>query len=128
MFCTGGIRCEKASSYLLSQGFEEVYHLKGGILKYLEEVPAEESLWDGACFVFDERVSVVQDRKEGGHTLCRACRYPLSADDLASPAYEPGVSCPHCIEVRSEDDRDRFRERERQSKLAKLRGERHLGS
>lgn len=128
MYCTGGIRCEKATAFMKEQGFDEVYHLKGGILKYLEEVPAEESLWEGACFVFDERVSVVQDLKTGDHKLCRACRNPLSAEDLASPRYEAGVSCPHCYEVRGEDDRMRFREREKQARLARERGQRHIGT
>jgi UPF0176 protein len=128
MYCTGGIRCEKATAFMKEQGFDEVYHLKGGILKYLEDVPAEESLWEGACFVFDERVSVVQDLKTGDHKLCRACRNPLSAEDLASPRYEAGVSCPHCYEVRSETDRMRFREREKQAKLARERGRKHIGT
>jgi UPF0176 protein len=128
MYCTGGIRCEKATAYMKEQGFDEVFHLKGGILKYLEEVPAEESLWEGACFVFDERVSVVQDLKQGDHKLCRACRNPLTAEDMASPHYEAGVSCPQCYEVRSEDDRNRFRERERQAKLARQRGQKHIGT
>jgi UPF0176 protein len=127
MYCTGGIRCEKATAYMKEQGFDEVYHLKGGILKYLEEVPAEESLWEGACFVFDERVSVVQDLKQGEHKLCRACRHPLTPEDMASPRYEAGVSCPHCYEVRTEEDRDRFRSREKQMQLAKRRGQKHLG-
>jgi len=128
MYCTGGIRCEKATAFMKEQGFDEVFHLKGGILKYLEEVPAEESLWEGACFVFDERVSVVQDLKQGEHRLCRACRHPLTAEDMSSPLYEPGVSCPQCHGVRSEDDRMRFRERERQARLARQRGARHLGA
>jgi UPF0176 protein len=128
MFCTGGIRCEKATAFMKEEGFEEVYHLKGGILKYLEEVPAEESLWEGACFVFDERVSVVHDLKEGDHKLCRACRNPLTSEAMASPLYEAGVSCPACYEVRSEEDRARFREREKPSRLARERGLRHMGS
>lgn len=128
MFCTGGIRCEKATAFMKQEGFDEVYHLKGGILKYLEEVPAEESLWEGACFVFDERVSVVHDLKEGDHRLCRACRNPLTPEAMASPQYEPGVSCPACYEVRSEDDRKRFREREKQARLARERGQRHMGT
>jgi UPF0176 protein len=128
MFCTGGIRCEKATAFMRQEGFEEVYHLKGGILKYLEQVPPEESLWDGACFVFDERVSVVHGLAEGDHKLCRACRNPLTPDAMASPLYEPGVSCPACHEVRSEDDRNRFREREKQARLARERGQRHMGS
>lgn len=98
MFCTGGIRCEKATSYLLKQGFEEVYHLQGGILKYLEEVPETESLWQGECFVFDERVAVRHGLKPGSHELCYACGNPVSEADKAHPHYEPGISCPHCYE------------------------------
>jgi UPF0176 protein len=128
MYCTGGIRCEKATAFMKEEGFEDVFHLKGGILKYLEEVPEGESLWEGACFVFDERVSVVHDLREGGHTLCRACRHPLTSEDVRSAHYEAGVSCPHCYEIRSEDDRARFRDRELQIKLAKQRGQKHLGS
>ncbi|WP_081158833.1 rhodanese-related sulfurtransferase [Ensifer aridi] len=128
MYCTGGIRCEKATAFMKEQGFEEVYHLKGGILKYLEEIPPEESLWDGACFVFDERVSVTHGLKEGEHTLCHACRQPLTQEDLLSPLHEEGVSCVHCHDTRTEEDRERYRERQRQITLAKKRGERHLGS
>jgi UPF0176 protein len=128
MFCTGGIRCEKATAFMKEEGFDEVFHLKGGILKYLEDVPEEQSLWEGACFVFDERVSVVHDLKEGDHKLCRACRNPLTSEAMASPLYEAGVSCPACHEVRTEDDRNRFREREKQSRLARERGQRHMGS
>jgi UPF0176 protein len=98
MFCTGGIRCEKASSYMLAHGFEEVYHLQGGILKYLEEVPEEESKWEGDCFVFDRRVAVGHNLAESPIEICFGCRFPLSAEDLQSPSYEEGVSCPHCIE------------------------------
>jgi UPF0176 protein len=127
MFCTGGIRCEKASAFMKREGFEEVYHLQGGILKYLEEVPEEKSLWQGQCFVFDERVSVGHGLVEGDLTLCRACRHPLSEVDRQAASYEPGVSCPHCVDIHSEDDRRRFREREKQIALAKQRGERHLG-
>lgn len=128
MFCTGGIRCEKATAFMKEQGFDEVYHLKGGILKYLEEVPEEESLWEGACFVFDERVSVAHGLKEGEHTLCRACRHPLTPEDRASPLYEPGVSCPKCYETRTDEDRARFRERERQAAIARARGLKHIGT
>ncbi len=127
MFCTGGIRCEKATAYVRSLGLEDVYHLKGGILKYLEEVPASESLWDGECFVFDERVSVGHGLQEGEAELCRACRMPLTAADRASPLYEPGISCPHCHDVRSEEDRARYAERQRQVELADRRGEEHIG-
>jgi UPF0176 protein len=117
MFCTGGIRCEKASSYLLSQGFETVYHLKGGILKYLEEVPEEESLWEGECFVFDERVSIKHGLETGSYGMCYACGHPVSQADCASADYESEVSCPHCIEDLDEGRRDRLRERKRQRHL-----------
>ncbi|MGV8936475.1 MAG: rhodanese-related sulfurtransferase [Allorhizobium sp.] len=127
MYCTGGIRCEKATAFMKQQGFDEVYHLKGGILKYLEEVPQEQSLWDGACFVFDERVSVTHGLIEGEHTLCHACRYPLTAEEVKSPLYEPGVACPHCAETRSPEDRLRYRERQKQIALSKARGEKHIG-
>lgn len=98
MFCTGGIRCEKASSYLLSQGFKEVYHLKGGILKYLEEMSPAESMWTGECFVFDERVAVKERLEAGSHELCYACGHPISKADKNSPQYEPYISCPHCYD------------------------------
>lgn len=127
MYCTGGIRCEKATAFMKEQGFDEVYHLKGGILKYLEEVPAEESLWEGACFVFDERVSVTHGLQEGEHTLCRACRHPLTAEDVTAATFEAGVSCPHCFEARCDEDRARFRQRQKQMDLARKRGEKHLG-
>jgi UPF0176 protein len=128
MYCTGGIRCEKATAFMKQQGFEDVYHLKGGILKYLENVPEEESLWDGACFVFDERVSVTHGLKEGNHLLCHACRHPITAEELASPHYEAGVSCPNCYETRTQEDRLRYRQRQKQIELAKQRGEKHIGS
>ena len=125
MFCTGGIRCEKASSYLLSKGFEEVFHLKGGILKYLEIVPESESRFAGECFVFDERVSVGHGLVEGDATLCRACRHPLTPADRAEPAFSEGVSCPHCA---GEADKHRAAaERQRQMELARQRGAAHLG-
>lgn len=127
MFCTGGIRCEKATAFMKTEGFDNVFHLKGGILKYLEEVPEGESLWDGACFVFDERVSVTHGLAGGGHVLCRACRYPLTPEDRDSPLYEDGVSCPHCHADRSEADRARYRERQRQVERAERRGTRHIG-
>lgn len=117
MFCTGGIRCEKASSYLLSQGFEEVYHLKGGILKYLEEVPEEESLWEGECFVFDERVAIKHGLETGSYSICYACGHPVSEVEQQSSEYESEVSCPHCAEEMSEEKRDRFRARKRQRQL-----------
>lgn len=129
MFCTGGIRCEKATAYVKSLGFEEVFHLRGGILKYLEDVPADESLWKGECFVFDERVSVKHGLEEGDAELCRACRRPLTAADRTSPQYRQGISCHHCIDERSDDDRARYAERHRQVELAEARGEgKHIGS
>ncbi|MER8852051.1 rhodanese-related sulfurtransferase [Mesorhizobium australicum] len=129
MFCTGGIRCEKATAYVKSLGFEDVFHLKGGILKYLEEVPAEQSLWQGECFVFDERVSVSHGLAVGNGELCRACRHPLMESDLVSPKYAVGVSCPHCFEARSDEDRKRYAERQRQVELAQARGRGpHIGS
>jgi UPF0176 protein len=125
MFCTGGIRCEKASSYLLSQGFEEVFHLKGGILKYLEMVPESESHFAGECFVFDERVSVGHGLVEGDATLCRACRHPLTAAERAAPDYVEGISCPHC--AGEAEKHAAAAERQRQMALAKQRGLVHLG-
>ncbi len=127
MFCTGGIRCEKSTNFLLQQGIEEVYHLKGGILKYLEDVPADESLWHGDCFVFDGRVSVGHGLAEGPHELCHACRRPIRPEDKTREAFEAGVSCHHCIEDYDDARRDRFRERQRQIALAKARGSQHLG-
>jgi UPF0176 protein len=127
MYCTGGIRCEKATNYLLSQGIEDVYHLKGGILGYLEEVPEDESLWHGECFVFDQRVSVCHGLKAGSYGLCYACRRPLGNDVWDHADYEPGVSCPSCIGEFSDVDRARFRERQRQIELARSRGTQHLG-
>lgn len=117
MFCTGGIRCEKASSYMLEQGFEEVYHLKGGILKYLEDVPEEESLWQGECFVFDERVAIKHGLETGTYDLCYACGHPISLEDKASDAYESEVSCPHCIDTLTEERKERLRDRKQQRKL-----------
>lgn len=121
MFCTGGIRCEKASSYLLEHGFDQVYHLKGGILKYLEDVPAEESLWEGECFVFDERVTVQHGLEPGRYAMCRGCGHPVSEEDTQSPHYEPGISCPHCYKQLTEDQRIRFAERVKQRQLEKER-------
>ncbi|WP_373186353.1 rhodanese-related sulfurtransferase [Halopseudomonas sp.] len=125
MFCTGGIRCEKASSYMLQQGFDEVFHLKGGILKYFEEVPSGQSRWNGECFVFDNRVTVRHDLAPGSFDQCHACRHPISADEKASPHYEEGVSCPRCYDSLPEKTRRRAEERQRQVKLAKLRNQPH---
>lgn len=123
MFCTGGIRCEKASSYMLGEGFAEVYHLKGGILKYLEEVPPEQSRWRGDCFVFDNRVTVRHDLSRGDYALCHACRRPLSAAERAAPEYEPGISCPHCRDSLVEKTRAGARERQKQIELARARNQ-----
>ena len=128
MYCTGGIRCEKASSWLLAQGVPEVRHLKGGILKYLDDIPEPDSLWQGACFVFDERVSVEHGLAEGPHALCHACRRPLAPGDTDHPDHEPGVSCHRCKDARTEADRERFRERQRQVSLARARGRAHIGA
>ena len=127
MFCTGGIRCEKSTNYLLGQGVEEVYHLKGGILKYLEEVPEAQSTWQGECFVFDRRVSVGHGLVEGPHLLCHACRRPILPADRDRPGYEEGVACHHCVEETTDEAKARFRERQRQIALARERGEAQLG-
>jgi len=127
MFCTGGIRCEKASSYMLEQGFEEVYHLKGGILKYLEKVSPEKSLWAGECFVFDNRVTVKHGVEEGSYDLCHGCRHPLSLEDKESSKYVAGITCPHCLDDVSAKKIRRAAERHRQVMLAKERNERHIG-
>ena len=128
MFCTGGIRCEKASSFMKQEGFDEVYHLKGGILKYLETVPEAESLWEGECFVFDNRVSVGHGLKPGPYDLCHACRHPISDEDKRSEHYVNGVSCPHCFGKMSVEQKQRFAERQRQVDLAKQRGEGHIAA
>ncbi|MEZ9237761.1 rhodanese-related sulfurtransferase [Shewanella sp. 10N.286.52.A9] len=128
MFCTGGIRCEKSTAYLKEQGFDEVYHLEGGILKYLEEVKPEQSLWEGECFVFDNRVAVNHQLEKGGYDQCNACRMPITQEEMQTEAYVQGVSCPHCIDKISDEQRQRFIERERQVQLAKQRGEAHIGS
>lgn len=125
MFCTGGIRCEKASSFMLNEGFEEVYHLKGGILKYLEEVPEEQTRWRGDCFVFDNRVTVRHDLREGEYEQCHACRMPISAEDQRSEHYSPGISCPHCWDSLPEKTRAGARERQKQIELARARQEPH---
>lgn len=128
MFCTGGIRCEKSTALLKMRGFDEVYHLEGGILKYLEQVPAEQSAWQGECFVFDERVSVGHGLGEGSHELCRSCRWPLGAQDMASPHYVVGVSCAHCHDLRTPEQKEKMAERQRQVELAQARGELHVGA
>jgi len=128
MFCTGGIRCEKASAYMKSQGFREVFHLEGGILKYLETVPEEQSLWKGDCFVFDQRVSVRHGLLQGDYDLCHACRRPLAAEDKTSPLFVEGVSCHRCHDETSDEQKRNFAERQKQIALAKSRGEDHIGA
>lgn len=128
MFCTGGIRCEKSTAFALSEGVEQVYHLKGGILAYLEQVPQDRSLWDGECFVFDERVAVKHGLEVGDHVLCRACRMPVSPEGRQSPDYVEGVSCPACVGQRTEEQRTSYAERHRQALLAAQRGETHVGA
>lgn len=128
MFCTGGIRCEKASAFMKLEGFDEVYHLKGGILKYLERVPEEESLWEGECFVFDGRVSVGHGLKPGPYELCHACRHPVSEADRRSPHYVEGIACPHCHDRMSDEQRMRFAERQKQIELARRRGGEHIAA
>lgn len=127
MFCTGGIRCEKATSYLLGMGFPEVYHLKGGILQYLEDVPEEQSMWHGECFVFDNRVTVDHQLQQGSYSVCRGCQHPLSPEDQQSPHYEQGVQCPYCYQESDPGRKNRFRERQKQIQLAEERGEIHIG-
>ena len=127
MFCTGGIRCEKSTAYLKSKGFKNVFHLQGGILKYLEEVNEEESLWEGECFVFDDRVAVKHNLELGKYDQCHACRFPITEDDKMHPHYEKGASCPRCYGTKDSSQVSRYREREKQIKLSKQRGEEHLG-
>lgn len=128
MFCTGGIRCEKSTAYLKEQGFDEVYHLKGGILKYLEEVPKEQSLWEGECFVFDNRVAVDHDLEKGRYDQCHGCRHPITEEDKQSEFYLAGIACPRCYDQQTPEQRKRFSERQKQIQLAKQRNQQHIGS
>jgi UPF0176 protein len=128
MFCTGGIRCEKSTAYLKEQGFDEVYHLKGGILKYLEDVPKENSLWEGECFVFDNRVAVDHDLEKGSYDQCHGCRHPITEEDKLSEYYLAGISCPRCYEHQTPEQKQRFSERQKQIQLAKKRQQHHIGS
>lgn len=128
MFCTGGIRCEKSTAFLKALGYKNVYHLEGGILNYLEKVPAAKSLWQGDCFVFDNRVTVNHDLSEGRYELCPACRMPLSEADRDSPKFEKNVSCPRCFDRLTPERRASLEERGRQVELAEARGEKHIGS
>lgn len=127
MYCTGGIRCEKATAFVKAQGIDEVFHLKGGILKYLETVDPADSLWQGECFVFDRRIAVGHGLAPGTHDTCHGCREPLAPEDLKSPLYVDGVSCPHCHDARSQEQQARYAERHRQEQIAETRGERHVG-
>ena len=127
MFCTGGIRCEKASAYLLKEGFEQVYHLQGGILNYLQNTPAEDSLWEGECFVFDHRVSVTHGLECGKCEICFGCRWPIQPEDLQSPEYEPGICCPRCAGTLTSERRARLEERHRQVVLARFQNKQHIG-
>ena len=128
MFCTGGIRCEKASSLLKDKGFEKVYHLKGGILNYLEKVKPEESLWNGECFVFDDRVALNHKLEPGSYDLCHGCRMPITEDDKLSPNFIRGVSCSHCFDNKTEEQKRRYSDRQIQIDLAKSRNQKHIGS
>ncbi len=128
MFCTGGIRCEKSTAFLRTEGFEQVYHLEGGILKYLETVPESESRWEGECFVFDERVSVGHGLKPGEYELCRACRQPINKEDKASELFVLGVSCPHCYGSKTEAQKQALSERQHQIELANMRKQVHIGA
>jgi UPF0176 protein len=127
LFCTGGIRCEKATAHLIREGFDGVHHLRGGILRYLEAVAPEQSRWRGECFVFDQRVALNHQLEPGEHSLCHACRMPLSPADRRRPEYREGVSCHHCASHHGPTDQARFAERERQVALARRRGEAHIG-
>lgn len=128
MFCTGGIRCEKSTAYLKGQGYDEVYHLEGGILKYLEEMREEQSLWEGQCFVFDERISVGHGLKQGDYDQCYGCRWPITEEDKTSSKYEKGVSCPRCFDGLSDQKKSQSKERQKQIELAEMRGDNHLAA
>lgn len=127
MYCTGGIRCEKASSLMKEEGFNEVYHLQGGILKYLEQVEKEKSLWEGECFVFDDRVCLTENLEVGSYKMCFACRMPITEDELNDDRYEEGISCLYCYNKTTKDKKERFESRQKQIELSKLRGEKHIG-
>ena len=128
MFCTGGIRCEKSTSLLVSKGFEDVWHLKGGILNYLEQIPEHDTRWEGECFVFDSRVAINHKLEKGSYDQCFACRFPIDENQKQSPHYVPGVSCPRCFDAHTEEQKGRFAERQRQISLSKRRGELHIGA
>ena len=127
MFCTGGIRCEKASSLMKNEGFKKVYHLKGGVLKYFESVSKDKSLWDGECFVFDDRVSVKHDLSIGDYDMCHGCRMPITENDKKTKKYIRGVACPNCFDQTTEEQKSRYKSRQKQMELAKQRNQKHLG-
>jgi UPF0176 protein len=127
MFCTGGIRCEKASSLMKNEGFKRVYHLKGGVLKYFESVSKDKSLWDGECFVFDDRVSVKHDLSIGDYDMCHGCRMPITENDKKTKKYIRGVACPNCFDQTTEEQKSRYKSRQKQMELAKQRNQKHLG-
>ena len=127
MFCTGGIRCEKASSLMKKEGFENVYHLKGGILKYFESVHEDDSLWSGECFVFEDRVSVDQNLKKGSYDMCHGCRMPITSEDKKTDKYIRGVACPSCFDKTTEEQKNRYMSRQKQVDLAKKRNQKHIG-
>ena len=127
MYCTGGIRCEKASSLMKEEGFNEVYHLQGGILKYLERVEKEKSLWEGECFVFDDRVCLTENLEVGSYKMCFACRMPITKEEINDDRYEEGISCLYCYDKTTEEKKERFESRQKQIELSKLRGEKHIG-
>ena len=127
MFCTGGIRCEKASSLMKNEGFKKVYHLKGGVLKYFESVSKDKSLWDGECFVFDDRVSVKHDLSIGNYDMCHGCRMPITENDKKTKKYIRGVACPNCFDQTTEEQKSRYKSRQKQMELAKQRNQKHLG-
>ena len=127
MFCTGGIRCEKASSLMKTKGFKNVYHLKGGILNYFESVPEKESLWNGECFVFDDRVSIKHDLSEGTYNMCHGCRMPITDDDKKSKKFIKGVACPKCFDKTSDEQKSRYMSRQKQIDIAKKRNKQHIG-
>jgi UPF0176 protein len=128
MFCTGGIRCEKASSLMKAKGFENIYHLQGGILNYMEKVDEEDSLWEGECFVFDDRVAINHKLEAGSYDMCHGCRMPITDADKLEAGYERGVSCPNCFNKKTPDQKKRYAERQKQIDLAKLRNKKHIGS
>ena len=128
MFCTGGIRCEKASSLMKAKGFSNIYHLQGGILNYMKKVDEKNSLWQGECFVFDDRVALNHNLEVGSYDMCHGCRMPITQEDKLKSEYERGVSCPNCFDKKTPDQKKRYADRQKQVDLAKLRNEKHIGA